>query len=147
MATETGNSMTEDPGNEQLSSSTPQIHDKTAPENPPQLQVMRSDLPYPGFGQAIILIIALIGIEVLLTFPFVIMGINRHPAALALPTLIGTAVIIVYGFSRTGVRSGEVFPFSVTRVRVSLSLLLAVIGLLILNLKITGFLLKAIPPP
>jgi len=147
MARVTGNSMTENPGNKQVSNGAPEVHDNTGSVDAPQAEATRWALPYPGFGQALILIVALIGIEVLLTFPFVIMGLYRHPAALALPTLIGTAVIVVYGFSRTGASSGEVFPFSATRVRVSLSLLLTVIGLLIINLKITGFLVKVIPPP
>jgi membrane protease YdiL (CAAX protease family) len=106
---------------------------------------------FPGFGQAILLFIGMIFLQVLLTLPFVLLGLYRNPLALALPTLIGSAVALVYGYSRnllrTGDKFGAVFPLAPVPAHLFLFVLLAVIGLLIVDLQLTRIVLRLIPPP
>jgi len=106
---------------------------------------------YPGFSQAIILIVALVTLQLLLTVPFVFVGMYRHLTALVLPTLIGIAVAIVYGYSRNSSRTGlkfkQLFPVGAISSPVLLSLLLTAAGLFIVNLAIAGWVTRILPPP
>jgi uncharacterized protein len=106
---------------------------------------------YPGFAQAILLITLLVTLQVALTIPFLVLGLMRHPAALAMPTLIGTIVAAVYGYSRNFARTGdrfrEVFPIATVSPQVLLSLLLTVFGFLVLNLQVTRWVARFMPPP
>jgi len=104
---------------------------------------------YPGIGQAVILIVAMTFLQLALTIPFLFVGI-RHWTALGLPTLIGTAVAIVFGYSRNASRGrkfSDIFPLNGISSPVLLSLLLTVVGLIILNLALTGLVVRVLPPP
>jgi membrane protease YdiL (CAAX protease family) len=106
---------------------------------------------FPGFGQAILLFICLIFLQVLLTLPFVVFGLYRNPLALAFPILVGSAVALFYGYSlnfrRTGERFAEVFSLTPVSTPLFFFILVAVIGLLTLNLQLTRIVLRLIPPP
>jgi membrane protease YdiL (CAAX protease family) len=106
---------------------------------------------FPGFGQAILLFICMIFLQVLLTLPFVFLGLYRNPLALALPTLVGSAAALVYGYSKNFVRTGDrfraVFSFAPVPVHLFFFVLVTVVGLLLVNLQLTRAVLRLIPPP
>ena len=102
---------------------------------------------YPGIGQAIRLLLMLLGIQLLISIPIVISGAIRHPLALVIPTIVGTAIVVSYGFKKAGALFQEIFPLSAISIILLLGLLLAVLGLFLLAGEINSLLVWIFPPP
>jgi len=102
---------------------------------------------FPGFWQAVLLLVISSLLQVLLIIPFAIAGLMLNPAAMAVPVLVATAVVAATGFKLTRARFGEVFPFAPVGWTVLFALLLAVAGLFVLRLDIAKILTWISPPP
>jgi len=103
--------------------------------------------PYPGFGQAVLLLLSFVFLQALASIPLAIAGLIGHPAAVAIPTLLATAVVAYYGLQKTGISFGEVFPFGAVSISVFLSLLLTVGDSFVLLREVAGLVSSVIPPP
>jgi uncharacterized protein len=104
-------------------------------------------LPYPGFGQAILLILLLVVLQILFSIPFMVAGQSPNPMTFAIPTLLGTVIVVAYGFKKSGALFREVLPFSTISLSLLPLLLLTVLGLFILLLEFESLLEWILPVP
>ena len=102
---------------------------------------------FPGFWQAVLLVVIVSILQVFLSLPFVVVGQFGHPAALAIPILAATFAVVAVGFKITRAEFGEVFPFAAVRWQFLLALLLVIAGLFVLRLEIAKLMNWALPPP
>jgi hypothetical protein len=111
------------------------------------VEIKPSERPFPGFWQAVLLVVIVSILQAFLSLPFVIVGLFRHPAALAIPILAATAAVVAVGFKITRATFGEVFPFAAVRWQFLCALLLVIAGLFVLRLEIAKIMNWALPPP
>jgi membrane protease YdiL (CAAX protease family) len=112
----------------------------------PEKQPSKPVPPYPGFWQAIALLLIFLFFQVLFTIPFLIGGFASRPVALAIPILLSALITAAYGYKRSRALFCEIFPFKPTGIFMLSALLLTILGLHILLQEIIIFLAQALPP-
>ncbi len=103
---------------------------------------------FPGFWQAVVLLLAVGFVQSLLAIASIVFGMGRHPAMVnSISSLIVTALIIVYAPGKTRARFSQVFPFTGVRPSILLGAGLAAIGMHILLTDAARLVLWILPPP
>ncbi len=119
----------------------------TQPVPEPSLNAdLRSPKPFPGFWQAIGLLLLFLVLLRLLGIALSILPLGRNPMATAVWVLMATGVVLLLGYAISHASFREVFPFRAVPISAMFSLLLAVFGLYLLLGQIGALLARLLPP-
>ena len=101
---------------------------------------------YPGFWQAVLLLLMFLFLQVLCTLPFIVAGFPLNPTTLAIPCLLSAALAVAYGYKRSRLPFREIFPLRSAGMALLLALLMTVVGLNMVLREVVSFLVHILPP-
>jgi len=114
---------------------------------------MRQSNPYPRISQAIRLLVLFVALQLAFGLLLGLLGgvlgypLHRHPAAVALLSLVAASLVLLWGLKRTRASLREVFPLVPIRISLLLPITLTIIGAHILLSEMDNLLRTVLPMP
>lgn len=111
------------------------------------------DPKYPGFPQAVVLVVAAVGLQVGLAVPAAIVSLicgvrfHENPFVLGMISLMSFGSILAWGVWKTGVSGRELFPLRAVPGWVWPAVVLGQMGLTMLASDVDNWVRHLIPPP
>jgi uncharacterized protein len=102
--------------------------------------------PYPGFWQAVRLMLLVILFQIVMGIPVMAFKLDRHPLSLAAIVVIPTFIVAARGLKKSRVTFREMFPFRPINLSTLFPLILAILGLWFLVMP-TAVILTRLRPP
>jgi membrane protease YdiL (CAAX protease family) len=110
--------------------------------------------PYPGFVQAVVLVVVLIalqlavGLAIFYGGKYILPDITVSDASvLGIGTLVTSALVLVWAVRRTGLPRREALPFAAVPVRLYAPLAIGMVGLGIVNTELLNLVNAVLPMP
>ncbi len=108
---------------------------------------MTNSFLYPKIWQALVLLAVVVGLQILVSIPFQILGWIKHPAVLALLGVLSFTPALVFGFTQARAPFDAVFPFTRVRVTLFVPLALLFLGNGVLLSEVDNCIKLVLPPP